>query len=201
LDSENLHNGRELLLKIAEGDETAFRKLYEMHWNRVYVTALAIMQSADLAMDVVQDTFTLIWKNREKLASVNNIEAYIYVTGRNRIISILRNKRSYVKADVLNTLPLPEDQLSPERQAALRQFHVQLHKAIQLLPPQQKVVFTLSRLQEHSYDEIAEKLGISRDTVRNHLIKALNSIRSYFSTRNQDILYLLLLYQYFFSKH
>lgn len=188
-----LYNERELLLRIAEGDEQSFRQLYDRYFNRIFSTALAFTQSAPLAMEVVQETFIRVWKNREKLPALDNVEAYIFVIGRNRIKTLLRSQRTYICVDSLNTVLAEAGHSSPEREITMRQFNEQIHKTIGLLPEQQATVFRLSRFENCSYQEIADRMGISTDTVRNHMVKALNFMRTCFSERHKDLLLFLLL--------
>ena len=181
----------DLIARIAQGDERAFRSFYDIHWNRIYSTALAFTQSHQHAMDIVQETFLRCWRNRERLSTLDNVEAFLYTIAKNRIKTLLHRHRDQLIADRFATIDPADPAASPESKHALKQFHELVHSATELLPAQQAQVFRLSRFEQLSYEEIATALSISPATVRNHLIKALNFMRTHFAERYQDLLFLL----------
>ncbi|MBO9573450.1 MAG: sigma-70 family RNA polymerase sigma factor [Chitinophagaceae bacterium] len=190
----------------ADGDQRAFRELYDSYWQRIYSTALTILQSHDRSMDIVQETFIRVWNYRTKLNNVENFEAYLYTIAKNQIRTVLKAHKKLLPPDSLSIKELTDKSPSPETSSALRQFEQLVIEASRQLPPQQEKVFRLSRFEHLAYEEIAERLQIAPDTVRNHLIKALNFIRTYFSERHKDLLFILLAVDFnfildFFWKH
>ncbi|WP_164735282.1 RNA polymerase sigma factor [Pseudoflavitalea rhizosphaerae] len=184
---------RQLLYRIAEGHEPSFRLLYDEYFNTIYSTALAFTQSQQLAMEVVQETFLRVWKNRTRLPEIENLPGFLYVIGRNQVKTALRSIKENNEAEGLLNIAEPVNVHSPERAAIIKQFREEVYKAAGQLPEQQAIVFKLSRFEHLSYDEIAAQLGISTATVKNHLVKALGFMRNYFASRHKHLLPLILL--------
>ncbi|WP_164974213.1 RNA polymerase sigma factor [Filimonas effusa] len=189
--AEHSHNEKALLQLVADGDELAFTQLFNSYWNTVYAQALAYLKSVSLAQDIVQEVFLKVWHKRAALPAVERIDNYIFIIARNEIISQLRKKLPEGDASALPE-QAPELVMQPDKQYAYRQQHQLLAKAVELLPPQRKLVFSLNRYEGLSYEEIAQQLGISRETVKGHMVKALAFVRTYLVSHG-DVLLLLLL--------
>lgn len=191
LSSPYPYNEKALLQLVAEGDELAFTQLFNQYWNTVYAQSLAYLKSVTLAQDVVQEVFLKLWHKRASLPAVERIDSFIFITARNEIINQLRKQLPSANAE--EQLPdSPEKVMRPDQELAHRQQHALLARAIEELPPQRKLVFTLNRYDGLSYEEIAQQLGISRETVKGHMVKALAFVRTYLTTHG-DLLLLLLL--------
>jgi RNA polymerase sigma-70 factor (family 1) len=170
-----LTNEKELLLKIAEGDETAFRDLFHSWRDKLYFFVLRITHSAEMAEDILQDTFLKIWTNRSSLGSINNFDAYIYQMARNQSITGMRRMAKEIL--ILSELrPAPAATMTDDaivHRELNRKFQAILHK----LPTQQRMVYTLTHLQGLKHEEVARRLKISSSTVKNHMTRALYTIR------------------------
>jgi RNA polymerase sigma-70 factor (ECF subfamily) len=190
LAGEYPYNEKALLQLVAEGDELAFTQLFNRYWNTVYAQSLAYLKSVTLAQDIVQEVFLKLWSKRQSLPAVDRIDNFIFIMARNEIVSQLRKK---LPSAADNDLPvhLPEQVLQPDKQLSFRQHNQLLENAVAQLPPQRKLVFTLNRYDGLSYEEIAQQLGISRETVKGHMVKALAFVRTYLVTHG-DLLLLLL---------
>ncbi len=174
---KRLHNEPDLLKRIARGDEAAFGELLEFYRNRVYSHALAYMKRSTEAEDMVQEIFVRVWVYRARLADVKDFSDYLFILSRNRLLSAMRRRVQEMGQE------LPEDMLQepddPDVLLLTQDLAQQLRKAVELLPRQQQAVFTLSRFDHLSQDEIAEKLGISKRTVKFHMGEALRFLRKY----------------------
>jgi len=190
LTNNGLHNERELLQQIAQGDKPAFKQLVDAYWKTVYGHALAYSKSVHLAEELTQDTFIAVWMNRDKLPSVINFPGYLYIIVRNKLLTAIRQRLSTTPVE--NT-PLEEAHWRPDTQMEYRQVYDILMKGIGELPPVRKKVFMMSRLEGKSYEEIGIALQISRNTVKEHIARALNFLRSYFAQHYEGLIPWLLL--------
>ncbi|MDO6432582.1 RNA polymerase sigma-70 factor [Flavitalea sp. BT771] len=168
-----------LLACIAKGDEVAFRQLFDHHWDNIYGVAFAFTKSPVIAEEMAQDVFVKIWLRREELPQVRKFNDYLFIIARNHILSTLRKKiiETSFPDHLLNYFR--ETDSNPEDQLMLRETEHLLHKAIEQLPPQQHLIYCLSREQGLNQEEIAAKLDISKNTVKSHMSKALLFIRNY----------------------
>ena len=188
---------RELLLKISKGDEDAFNKMVEVYTPMIYATALAYIKIVESAEDTTQEVFYKVWKNRTKLTEVESLKDYLFIITRNEVLSSLRKKGpSYPLGEHLDNT-LKEKNLCPGDTLSHRQLQQTLQKAVTMLPPQQKQAYLLSREEGLQHNEIAEKMNLSRNTVKNHIIAALNFIRQYVQD-NADVVFLIIVFSRIF---
>ena len=154
--------------------------LVDQYWNQVYSHALAYTKSSLRAQEITQDIFLKLWNKRASLTEVEDLKNFLFILGKHQIISSLRKKLM----DTSGTDPVdsPEDILVPDKQLEYKEAYRQIMEAIDKLPPTRKMIFKMSRLEEMTYDEIALKLGISKNTVKEHMVLALSFLRTYMHT-------------------
>ena len=177
------YNEKELLLRISEGDESAFGTLFNAWRDKLYFFLLRITGSPETAEDVLQDTFVKLWVNRATLTEINNFSGYLYQMTRNQAITGFHR----LSLQTLMLADLRRETLStslPADEALLqKQLQETLSKAIDSLPNQQKLVYTLVRVEGLRYEEVAQQLHISISTVKNHMSRALETVRKKIGTR------------------
>ena len=187
----------ELIQQLAEGNEEAFKQFYNQHWNRIYSLALAYLKSATQAQDIVQEVFLKVWTRREQLKNVEKPEAFVYIMGRNEVLNALKKKISLAAIDEQANDYLPDDYLLPNQVVDLKEMQQKINRAIDTLPPQQKLIFKLSREEGLNHEQIADRLGIERATVKNHIVRALNSLRQLLKGEKNSLLFWYLLAEWF----
>jgi RNA polymerase sigma-70 factor (ECF subfamily) len=140
-----------------------------------------------------------VWNQREKLAEVESFPNWLFILGRNQLLSEIRKKILSTAEIAPETHHLPDDLMLPDQQYELRQTYQVIMQGVSRLSEQQKTAFTLSRLEGLTYEEVAEKMGISKRTVRFHMVLALNALREYAREKGiyqANLLFLLLLARY-----
>ena len=171
-------NGNDLIIRVVQGDETAFGQLFKHYKNKLYSFIFHLSGSATMAEDVLQDVFLKIWRDRDQLTGIDNFNAYLYRMAQNTAINVLR--RQSREALLLNEVQrLAPEGVQGDELLAAREVRTALQQAINNLPPQQRKVYQLGREQGLTYGQIAGSLGISTSTVRNHMVQALKAIREY----------------------
>ena len=129
-----------------------------------------------ISEEIVQDVFLKIWLKREVFSGVHDFEAYLFITARNHILNCLRSRmKEVVFLDYLHSYFVVSEDVTSILHT--KEIHKFIAEARELLPPQQRRVFELSRYEGLNYQAIAEKLDISTLTVKSHMTKALNFIR------------------------
>lgn len=190
--NDTSHTEHELLLRVAGGEEPAFRILFDRYKNRVFGYAYAMTHSHDMAEEIAQEIFIKLWQRRDLLAQVQNADAYIFTMVRHRCIHFLQKTLADKKglqqlADRMQYLSV-----SNEEQTIESEYRALLQRAVSGLSPQRKQVFQLSRGKGMSLEEIAIHLGLSRNTVKNHLVEALKQVKATLSEHGLGMLLLFL---------
>ena len=171
----------ELLQQLIEGNAESFRKIYQFYQGRIFLFALRLTKSKSQAEEIVQEVFVKLWEKREKIKIEKNFNGYILAITKNLILDGLKKSahdRTLLQKIHNNMRALQNNSVDQLIEKELMRLHQQ---AVDRLSPQTKIVFMLSREEELTYDEIAERLGVSRNTVRNQMSDALKSIREYLS--------------------
>lgn len=176
-----LHEGKELLMQVASGNEFAFRKLFNLHHHRLGTYIFRITDSMEMAEEVVQDVFLKIWIKREALAQVENFNAYLFVISKNHALNCLRKqaKEWLLKKEWDNYV----DTTVSVEDSEISNYYSLLDEAIDQLPPQQQKIFLLSRHERLKYTEIADRVDLSKETVKKYLQIATHSIKAYMQTK------------------
>lgn len=174
------YDERTLLARTAMGDEAAFTELFAQHRDRVYSIAMRVLQFDEAAKDVVQETFINVWTYRQRLPDVNDFKAWISTVARNILFKRLRRQSyevSYLKEAIYTNNNNPEQLFDSVR---WNEMYNLLLQAVQLLAPQQRKVFELGRFEGMKHEEIADMLGISKESVKKHMMTAVKRIREHF---------------------
>lgn len=138
---------------------------------------MSYMKSPVNAQELTQDVFVKIWQHRAQLTGVENFKSYLFILSRNQIISAIRKKLRETALDP--DFDIPEEFAQPDRQLHFKEVEKWINEGIGALPPMRRQVFRMSRMQGMTHEEIAAQLGIARNTVKQHIVLALNSLREH----------------------
>jgi len=164
--------------RLIAGDEAAFREVYDCHGEQVYQLAFRFLKDTAWSEEVVQDVFLKLWLNREGLDEQGNIWLYLYVIAKRLCLNKLREvRKSAVLLEQLMRNMETADNLS-EEQLMADELERHAQHVISRLPKQQQLIFKLSREDGLTHNEIAQKLGLSPNTVKNHMVQALKTLKS-----------------------
>lgn len=171
---------REVIISLKEGEEMAFKQVFDKHFVRLFTFSFRLLKNKEQAEEIVNDALLNVWINRHKLNENLPILPYLYTITRRLSLNSLRSIANSQKA--IDQLWLQMKLLSNETEESillgdLKEF---TEKAVVNLPPQQQLVFRMSRYEGLSYDEIAAQLNLSRHTVKNHLVSSLKALRAHF---------------------
>lgn len=173
-----LNNESELLHMLASGDQHAYKVIFEHYWDPVYSTALLLTKSPDLAEDIAQDIFTMVWEKRSGMAAVGKFEGFLFVAARNMIYTRLRKLASgdAYRQHILNCFR-EQDETWANGRAEFKELESTILEAIQQLPPQQQKAFKLSRFEGMRHEDIAITMGVSRITIKSYIVQAIATLR------------------------
>lgn len=171
---------RTFLLQIANGDEKVFRKIFDRFSSKVFVFALKLTHSRTLAEEIVQEVFIKIWDNRKKLTEVEFFPAYLSVITRNHAFNVLKRIALQEKVNANFSRKLSLAHSETEEHIIYSNYQDILSGIVDQLPPQQKMVYSLCHGEGLKYEEAAERMKISRLTVKTHMQTALRTIKTRF---------------------
>lgn len=190
--SDNLNIEKELLAQVANGDEESFKCLFNGYNKKLFNYISTIIKSPQVAEEIVMDVFLKIWLGKEIITQIENFDAFLFRMAHNKSIDFLR---SVARDPKFKDLLWDEIQLSGSDQTDTlilkKEFETKLREAVSLLSVQRRKAWQLSRNEEMSHEQIAQRLGLSKNTVNNHIVEAQRFIRSYLA-KNLDIAYFLL---------
>lgn len=172
-------NEQQLLDRLKNNDEIAFKVIYTNYFSRLYYFIFEFIPVKDLAENIVQDTFFTLWNKRKELKDNTNLTSYLYTVAKKNCLYRLRNKRYqqklFSKSVDIRELELNLDTLNTIDTSviAFHELEQIIEKTLEELPPQCRRVFELSRFKEMKNREIAEELNISVKTVEGHISKGL----------------------------
>lgn len=167
---------------MKEGDDSAFRHLYDIYYHRLFCIARQYLQDEFLAETIVSDVFFHLWETRKTLDIRISLNAYLIRMVRNFSLNYLQ--KNYVEKEVsLNGIDLSSPLLFLSEDYPLgrlmeKELIDKVHEEINRLPKETRQVFILSRLEELKHEEIATQLGISVNTVKYHIKQALSILRA-----------------------
>lgn len=178
-----------LIDAIRIGNEAVFETVFRQYYAPLCRYARPLLGDADEAEEVVQAMFVTIWERRESLLITQSLKAYLYRAVHNRCLNRLSQQTNQAMHREQAAAECYADATGPSQALLTDELNHRLQRAIGHLPEQCRRAFELSRFDELSYKEIADRLGIATKTVENQIGKALRILR----TELSDYLPLLLL--------
>ncbi len=164
---------------LRRGSYYDFNKLYELYAPRLYGFAYNLTHSAELAEEIVQEVFLKVWQIREHISPDYSFQSFLFTIARNKFLNGLRQQILMCSYDEytaqFNSLAYAEDAV--ENEVAFEELSEKILWAKQKLSPRQREIFEMSKEANLSNQEIASRLHISEQSVRNQLSCALRVIK------------------------
>ena len=172
-----LYDENELLELASSGNEQAFATLFHTYKKKLYGYLFRLTESNEITEDIIQEIFLKLWKDKSELVNIVQFDAYLFRMAKNQAINAFKNvaRQTMLYAEYFDTQDIEVN--STDNMIQFDETQKLLKQIIENLPPQQKLIFKLSREQYLKHDEIAEMLNLSPYTVKNHIIQALNTIK------------------------
>ncbi|MBX2841532.1 MAG: RNA polymerase sigma-70 factor [Flammeovirgaceae bacterium] len=167
----------ELIAKVQQGDQQAWKEIVKRYYNPLYIYILGMVKIEDLAEELVQDIFVNFWQKRESIQITSSLKAYLYRSSRNHTLNHLKRRKfemEYQKKLAQTSINFHND---TEDKYNYSELSKKLHEAIEALPAQCQEIFKLSRFEELTYKEIAESLNIPVRRVHYQIGIALKELK------------------------
>lgn len=167
---------KRLVIRLKQGDKAAFTALYDQYWRKVHGFVLLYLSSSVEAEEVVQDVFIKLWNIRSFVDEDRNFKGLLFIVTRNIIFN--RSRRTFSDSFFkMTALSAVEDSYEIENEFIATDLKQYIDKLVGELSPRQQEVFRLSRDEQLSYREIAERLNLSERTVERHIYDALKYLK------------------------
>ncbi|MBK7561675.1 MAG: sigma-70 family RNA polymerase sigma factor [Chitinophagaceae bacterium] len=187
-------NEQELILGLRNGDETAFKYLVDTYQDRVFNTAIGIVQNAEDAEDVAQEVFIQVYRSIHHFKGESKLSTWLYRITTTRALDLLRSRKSKKRFGFMQRLtgednePLYElaDFNHPGVTLDRKENAAKLFKAIAQLPENQKTAFTLHKLEDLSYQEISQVMRTSVPAVESLMHRAKQNLRKILENKRDE---------------
>lgn len=172
-------DGQLLLTAMKAGSRVAFTTFYQLHWHKLFIYVIKVVKDEEETADILQDVFLNLWLMRDKFEHVRAIESYLFIMARNTSLQRLASNRK--NNDLVEKLRIFSETTHDEGVEKIflgKELKELIDDAVNKLPTKMKEVFVLSREENLSHKEIAERLHISDKTVKKQVGYALKIIKA-----------------------
>ena len=164
--------------KIKEGDVKAFEKVFRQYYKPLNLYAFSITGQKETAEEIIQDTFYMLWKDREKLQILQSLRSYLYKIVKNRSLQYLERLNLHEQYyDNMLKQSGSSAESSPDELLEYKELENLLAHTIKKMPERRKQIFHMHRMHGIKYKDIAVSLSISIKTVEAEMTKAYRTIR------------------------
>jgi RNA polymerase sigma-70 factor (ECF subfamily) len=168
------YNDNDLWIKVCQGDIGSFQLIFKNHYKPLCIHAFVIVKDDEIAQDVVQDVFLKVWNKKEELFQISNIISYLYTAVRNAALDYLRKFKT---TEDINELEIGDQALDPYQAINIKELGNHLKESVANLPLQCRLIFEMVYIEGRKYQEVADELGLSINTIKTQLKRALVKMR------------------------
>lgn len=170
---------------VREGDYDAFCEIYRRYSDMIYRNILVRVNHSFDADDIFQEFFVRLWVGRQKLNIESNVRGYLLTALRNHILNYIKESQVRLRhnASGSDNDPFAAQEYEWVR-ITTRDILSQLQRIVNRFPPRMKAVYILRREQNLSIREIAEKLSISEQTVKNQINESIRRLKEEVESKN-----------------
>lgn len=159
---------KEVVIGLRNGDPEAFDIIYLTYKNIIEKFLERLTGSHDHAQEATQEIFVYLWEKHEKINPDQSIMGYLFRAARNEIYKSYRNISKYGDLPFNYDNDLNSVSLAPDEEIIAKETKLLLDIAVANMPEQRQAVYRLNE-QGLSYEEIADKLNITKENARKHL--------------------------------
>jgi RNA polymerase sigma-70 factor (family 1) len=172
---------------LRNSDRSSFAELFDATYNPLIRYAMYIVHDQDAAADILQDVFLKLWSIRSNVDPERSLRALMYQMVRNYALNHERQKKRHASEEVEADHPSVRFDILADEKLDADVLQVKMRYWIDLMPARRREAFVLSRYEGFSHDEIATLMDLAPKTVNNHIVLALQHIRSHLSKyRDRD---------------
>lgn len=198
MQSKDDQQNKQLIKKLKEGDKAAFDALFYAFEPRLYAYAMKLTCDAEDTKEVVQEVFLKVWERRQRIDPQYSFDSFLFTMAKNLVYNKARHRAYRFAYKEYVALYGSQAENATENTVEFNQLANLIQAVCRQLPPVRREVFTLSRIEGLSHNEIAEKLNTSTSNVKNHIHKALRFLKEQIQMHEiVPVIFLSLLYLLF----
>lgn len=194
LEERTIYTDHELLTQLRAGRSAAFRSLMHLYYPVLFQFAGKFVNDTALAEDIAGEAFIQLWQRHTTFESLPAVRKFLFVTAHHDCLDAIRKKGREQKKIAGLAMELPVETDDYVLQQIIRsEVMADIYRAIELLPEKMKLVFKLSYLDGLKNEEIAARLQLSNQTIRNQKSRALEILRVHFKDKDMVLSLIALL--------
>lgn len=165
-----------LARQIKAGNHQAFHSFFNLHYQALYRFLISKGIRKETAEDLIQQAFLYIWEHRSKIKAEKSLRAYLFSIAYSRMLNKIRDNKKFSDSDLSEENTSVD--LTPQDKIQHKELIQAIRKAIRQMPEKRSLVFDMCFMQDFTYRETAEAMGVSIKTVENHMGLAFKDLRS-----------------------
>lgn len=167
-----------VLKKIKEGDIKTFEEVFRQYYAPLCFYSVSIIGRKDVAEEIVQELFYVLWKDRQEIQVLRSVKNYLYGAVRNRSLQYLEhcNIQERHRQTILQ-IGEYEQGLTPEQELEYKELENVINRTLNQLPERRRRIFRMHRMEGKKYKEIADNLALSVKTIEAEMTKAYQVLR------------------------
>lgn len=177
LEKQVQYNEPQLILSLKNGSYKAFERIYEMYAKRLFAYSIQFTKSQEESEEIVQDVFMRLWTNRAKIRQEDTLRSLLFIMTKHYLINAFRTKINQPEYEEYIQYINERSVDDASCQLEYQEFVAKFRAILKTLPETQQKVITLSKIEQFSNKEIADKLSLSEQTVKNQLSLGLKTLK------------------------
>lgn len=167
---------KKIISLLKKGEQSAFREIFHLYEKKLYAFVFTITKSHYSTEELLQEIFIKLWQERERIDTSLSFNAFVYTIARNLTYNHLRKiaNQENLKQELWQNISYLN---AVENQIIYSEYEDILEDILKQLPQRKRSIYILSKQEGKTNEEIADLLGISQKTVKNHLWKTLQTIK------------------------
>jgi len=171
------YSDTQLFVLLQDGDSDAFTEIYGRHYNDVYRFIHRYLKCPHLSADVCQSVFVKLWELRNLDRPILDPVSYIFTVAKRKAFDFLKRAATEQAAMGIILQRIQPRMSVVEDEFRYREYIQFIDDIFSKLPEQSKIVFKLCRQENKTYEETAQLLGISRNTVKKHMVRSMKILK------------------------
>ncbi|MEQ6118399.1 RNA polymerase sigma-70 factor [Reichenbachiella sp. MALMAid0571] len=179
-------SAKDIVSDFRAGHVAAFESIFHKLYARLCSFSLSYTRDNAATEEIVGDSFLIVWNKREQFKDINGLKSYLYTTVKNASLDYLKKSGEAIPIDI-NT---PDSTKNMEFRMIEEETHSMLYSALDSLPAKCRRVFELSCLDGVKYQDIADEMQISLNTVKSQRARAIQLLKDHFKGQSFYTLFL-----------